>query len=113
MIGEFNIFWAITIVVSLGIIVGFAFFARWCGYSPAVGHKELDTLHVGMTAEEVAALLGMPREKRGGDNNSEFWVYGARWKRHVLVTEFNGDRRLKNFVHGVPSPRRANRLSED
>ncbi len=113
MIGELNIFWVITLTVSVVSMVGFTLFARSCGYSPAVTFKKLEALQVGMTADQVVALLGQPREKRAGDKNEEFWVYGARWKRHVLVTEFNAERRLQNFVHGVPNPRRSGRLSED
>ena len=113
MMGEWNIFWVITIGASIFIVVGFSWFARLCGYSPAVSYKNLDALHVGMTAAQVSALLGAPREKRGGENGSEFWVYGARWKRHVLVTEFDAKRELRNFVHGIPNPRRSSRLTED
>jgi hypothetical protein len=113
MSGGLDMFWTVALSVSAFIVIGFSWFARWCGYSPAVSYKNLHALHVGMTTAEVTALLGAPREKRAGDDGSEFWVYGARWKRHVLVTEFNGKRELKNFVHGIPNPRRSARLIED
>jgi hypothetical protein len=98
--------WAAVIGGTIFLVVGFSLFARWCGYSPAVGRNKLEALNVGMSAPDVIALLGRPRQKQPGEKGEEFWIYGAQWKRHVLVVEFNGSGTLREFVHGVPHPRR-------
>ncbi|HMJ88455.1 MAG TPA: hypothetical protein VK530_01495 [Candidatus Acidoferrum sp.] len=105
--------WIVTIAVCAALMMGFTLFARSCGSGPAVSLKKLELLRVGMTTDEVTALLGEPREKRPGEKREEFWVYGARWKRNVLVAAFGPDRRLQNFVHGTPTERQKAHGADD
>jgi len=105
--------WAIVLIVTFALATGFTLFARWCSFSSAVDQKKLDNLRVGMTAAEVTDLLGAPREKRAGEKNVELWVYGSRFKRHLLVLEFNGTGKMNEFVHGVPHTRKPNKMVED
>jgi hypothetical protein len=61
----------------------------------------------------VRALLGETREKREDDKGHQFWMYGSRLKRHVLVIEFDAARKVIQFVHGVPSEHKPGKLAED
>ena len=99
--------WLVALAITIIVLGGFGAFARWCSFSSAVPRKKLEQLHVGMTVEEVVALLGEPREKKQSDNASQQWLYGARMKRHILILEFASSGRLQTFAHGVPDPRRA------
>jgi outer membrane protein assembly factor BamE (lipoprotein component of BamABCDE complex) len=94
--------WTAALVATIVLIGGFSVFARWCLNSPAVRQDKLEALRVGMSEDEIKALLGEPRTKRHGDKGDECWVYGAQWKRHVLVVEMNRLGIVSQFVHGVP-----------
>ena len=107
MIGFHSIeIWLAALVVSIFVIGGFGVFARWCAQSPAIPKRDLEKLQVGMTAPEIVALLGQPRETRHTPEGHLQWIYGSRMKRHVLMMEFNPDERLQIFAHGVPSTHR-------
>jgi outer membrane protein assembly factor BamE (lipoprotein component of BamABCDE complex) len=94
--------WIILLSTSLVVMVGAAIFARRCLISPAVSQRKLDRLAVGMHQEEVLSILGVPRERKNGDAKEQFWLYGPRWKRHLLVLEFTPEGKLTQFLHGVP-----------
>lgn len=96
-----------ALTVTVAILAGFGIFARWCSFSPAVPRRKLQELRVGMTTEEVRALLGRPREERHDGPGPRRWVYGARVKRHLLIIEFSGKGVLQSFADGVPNVRRA------
>jgi outer membrane protein assembly factor BamE (lipoprotein component of BamABCDE complex) len=107
MSSSWNELWVLVGTLTLVLAGGFPFFARWCLNSPAVSKDKLDALQVGLPADKVRSLLGEPRLKRPSDNGDECWFYGAQWKRHVLVIEFAPDRTVREFIHGVPHPRRS------
>lgn len=96
--------WAVALVLTVALLLGFAGFARWCGFGTAVPKAKLNQLQLGMTHEEVLRLLGEPRERRKGKSGREQWLYGAGMQRHVLLTEFSNEGRLSSFAHGVPHP---------
>lgn len=101
--------WLIALIVTVTVLAGFGMFVRWCSLSPAVGPAKLARLSVGMTPEEITALLGEPRQTRTGKAGLRQWIYGAPMKRHVLLIEFNTHNRLQSFAHGVPHTGRASR----
>jgi hypothetical protein len=107
-----NVFWIVTLSVCGVIVLGFTIFARHCSFSPAVSYGKLEQLRVGMNRDDVTALLGAPRDRRAGEDRAETWVYGARWKRHVLVLQFNGES-LQTFVHAMPNEQRGGTFKED
>ena len=94
--------WLVAILGTLLVLAGFALFARWCSYSPAVAQRQLEKLRVGMTASEVVAIIGQPREFWKTDQGKNVWLYGARMKRHVLMLQFSEDERMTAFAHGIP-----------
>jgi len=99
--------WLIALVVTVSLLGAFGAFARWCSLSPAVKQNKLDELRVGMTPEEVTAVLGEPRYTKMSPEGLRQWIYGAPMKRHVLLIEFSSHGRLESFAHGVPHARRA------
>ena len=99
--------WMAAAGLSFVLIVGFTLFARWCGNSPAVSNSKLEALRVGMSPDEVIALLGQPRQKHAEDKGEELWYYGAQWKRHLLIVEFNEAKTVREYVHGVPRQARS------
>lgn len=99
-------FWMLALVITVALLAGFGIFSRWCSFSPAVKHAQLEKLCVGMTMDEVTALLGAPRDSRRADGGAQCWVFGSRFKRHVLLVEFNRHGRVEKFAHGVPDMRR-------
>ncbi len=105
--------WLIALVITVAILAGFGVFARWCSFSPAVPRRKLGELRVGMTMQEVQALLGLPREQRQDGPGSSQWVYGARAKRHMLIMEFSDKGVLQSFADGVPNVRRAIASTKD
>lgn len=98
--------WTVALVATIFVIGGFSVFARWCLNSPAIRGKKLESLQVGITAAELKALLGEPRMKRPNEKGNDYWVYGARWKRHLLVVEVNPAGIVTEFMHGVPHMRK-------
>jgi hypothetical protein len=98
--------WLVALIITIFLLGGFGVFARWCGASPAVRRQKLDQLRVGMTPEEVVAVLGEPRQKRRSPEGVRQWLYGAPMKRHVLLIEFSATDHVESFAHGVPNPRR-------
>lgn len=100
-------------LATLAVVVGFSIFARWCAHSPAVGRQKLEALQVGMSVDQVRTLLGEPRQKKPGDKGEEFWIYGSQWKRHLLVVEFNGTGKMREYVHGVPHFRKKKQFVEN
>ena len=103
-------FWMVALAITVTLLAGFGVFSRWCAFSPAVKKARLDVLRVGMTMDEVTALLGAPRDCKRADNGVQFHVYGSRLKRHVLLLEFDRNGRLEKFAHGVPDLRRPGSL---
>lgn len=99
--------WLIALLLTVMVLASFGIFARWCSFSPAVPRKKLEQLRVGMTSEEVTALLGTPRYSRLTNEGVRQWQFGAAMKRHVLVIEFNAHGRIEGFAHGVPPAKRA------
>ena len=97
--------WLIALAITICLIGGFTFFARWCSFSPAVSRESLEKLRVGMTTYEILALLGPPRETRTSEDGHRQWIYGARMKRNVLLIEFSSHEALESFAHGVPNRR--------
>ena len=105
--------WLIALVITVSILAGFGMFSRWCMFSPAVSRRKLDQLHVGMSMDEVARLLGRARDESHQNNGVIQWTYGRRMKRHVLMVEFKADSTVSSFAHGVPSGGRAGRSVKD
>ena len=99
--------WLVTLVITVAVLAGFGIFARWCTLSPAVPQDRLDKLRVGMTSDEVVALLGEPRDNKVSRDGHRQWFYGARMKRHVLVVQFTTHNTVESFNHGVPNARRS------
>ena len=95
-------FWLLALLATVGLLGGFGLFARWCSFSPAVRREQLEKICVGMTASEIVALIGQPREVRRTAEGIGQWIYGSRMKRHVLMMEFNSRDKLQSFAHGVP-----------
>ena len=98
--------WLVALVITICVIGGFGVFARWCSQAPAVARDRLDNLRVGMTAAEIVALLGQPRDVRHTPEGRREWIYGSRMKRHVLMMQFDSHDRLLVFAHGVPGSHR-------
>ena len=94
--------WLVALAITIALLIGFSLFTRWCSQSPAVRQEKLDQLRVGMTQEEVKAILGSPRKVRTSKEGLRSWLYGPAMKRHVLLLEFNEHGRLESFAHGVP-----------
>ena len=94
--------WLVALVVTVVLLASFGMFVRWCSLSPAVCRQKLDRLTIGMTPEEITALLGSPRQTRTSKEGLRQWIYGAPMKRHVLLIEFGTQNRLQSFAHGVP-----------
>ena len=105
--------WLVALAITVTVLAGFGMFARWCALSVAVPAAKLEKLRVGMTTNEVTALLGPPRETKTSPDGHRLWFYGARMKRHILLIEFNGHDALESFAHGVPDPRRHARRNEN
>lgn len=105
--------WLLALAITIALIGGFSIFARWCISSPAVPQRKLDQLRVGMKQEEIHSLLGKPKETRPGENQHEFWLYGSRFKRHLLVVELNQHGILTEFVHGVPHSKHAGKSDDE
>ena len=101
-------FWLVALIITIGVLGGFGFFARWCSFSPAVRRGQLDKLRVGMTTAEVVALIGHPRENKQNADGVRQWIYGSRMKRHVLIMQFSPNDKLQSFAHGVPNTSRQN-----
>lgn len=101
--------WMVALVATVTVLAGFGAFARWCSFSPAVPRKKLERLRVGMTMDEVTALLREPRDRKVSSDGAQQWLYGARMKRHILMIEFNASHVLQSFAHGVPVQRRSPR----
>lgn len=99
--------WLVALVITIAVLTGFGIFAHWCAASPAVRQRKLDLLQVGMTADEVRAALGPPRQTRTNDAGALTWVYGSPMKRHLLLLEFSEQGKLNGFAHGVPNSRLA------
>jgi outer membrane protein assembly factor BamE (lipoprotein component of BamABCDE complex) len=94
--------WIAALGLTFLLLAGFGVFARWCSFSPAVRGDRLGQLRVGMTMDEVRALLGAPRRTKTGESGLRQWIYGAPMKRHVLLIEFSSRDQLQSFGHGVP-----------
>jgi outer membrane protein assembly factor BamE (lipoprotein component of BamABCDE complex) len=94
--------WLVALAITVAVLTGFGIFARWCSLSPAVRQEKLGQLRVGMTPDEVKAILGAPRQMYSNKEGLRSWVFGSAMKRHVLVLEFNQHGRLESFAHGVP-----------
>jgi outer membrane protein assembly factor BamE (lipoprotein component of BamABCDE complex) len=94
--------WVLVAVLTVILLLGFGFFARWCAYSPAVPRDKLNQLAVGSTMNEVRLLLGPPRLMRQLPDEMREWVYGVPMKRHVLMLQFGTDGKLQSFAHAVP-----------
>jgi outer membrane protein assembly factor BamE (lipoprotein component of BamABCDE complex) len=105
--------WLIALVITVSILAGFGMFSRWCIFSPAVSRRKLDQLHVGMSMDEVARLLGRARDESRQSNGVIQWTYGPRVKRHVLTIEFNANSTVGAFAHGVPGAGRTGRSVKD
>ena len=105
--------WLIALAITVTVLAGFGMFARWCALSAAVPAEKLEKLRVGMTTNEVVALLGSPRETKTSPDGHRLWFYGARVKRHILLIEFNSHDSLESFAHGIPDPRRRARQKEN
>ena len=105
-------FWVVALLITIVLLAGFGIFARSCALGPAVPRKKLDALCVGMTTDEVAALLGRAREIKRHEKGMQFWRYGSQFKRHVLIAEFDASGKLQRFVHGVPDMRRPGHIEE-
>lgn len=100
-------FWLVALLATICVVGGFGVFARWCSFSPAVRRDKLEQLRVGMTTDEVIAVLGQPRDNRWEANKkNQKWTYGAPMKRHVLILEFGAQDKLLSFAHGVPGESR-------
>ncbi len=97
--------WLVALAITICFMGGFGLFARWCSFSPAVRRNVLEKLRVGMTTNEVVALLGQPRESKTNPDGHRQWLYGTRMKRHILIIEFNSHDTIESFAHGVPSRR--------
>ena len=95
-------FWNVSVSCTILILIGFWFFARWCGFSPAVPYARLAQLSVGMSADEVTALLGQPRLTRNMPDGSHQWTYGMKMKRHVLMIDFISQLKVRGYGHGIP-----------
>jgi hypothetical protein len=93
--------WMLALAITVVVLTGFGIFSRWCAFSPAVPREKLDQLRVGMTQDEVTALLGEPRERRMEGPVQE-WSYGLSMKRHVLLLHFGKSGKLLSFVHSAP-----------
>ena len=87
-------FWLIALAITVVLLAGFGVFSRWCSFSPAVKRARLEVLRVGMTMDEVTALLGKARDSRRAEHGGQQWVYGSRLKRHVLFIAFNATGRV-------------------
>src|SRR6185503_18124054 len=106
-------FWLVALIVTICLLGGFGFFARWCSFSPAVRREQLEKLRVGMTTGEVVALIGQPRESKQGSDGVRQWIYGSRMKRHVLIIQFSSKDKLQSFAHGIPgASRQSNPFSD-
>jgi outer membrane protein assembly factor BamE (lipoprotein component of BamABCDE complex) len=105
--------WLVALVATVTILTGFGMFSRWCTFSPAVPRRKLAQLTVGMTMEQVRALLGRPREESHQNNGVTQWTYGARAKRHLLIIEFNAGSTVIGFAHGVPDAGRSRFSAKD
>jgi hypothetical protein len=99
-------FWLVALIITICVLGGFGFFARWCSFSPAVRRDQLEKLRVGMTTGEVVALIGQPRESKQGSDGVRQWIYGSRMKRHVLIMQFSPKDKLQSFAHGIPGASR-------
>jgi hypothetical protein len=97
--------WLVALAITVALLTGFGIFARWCSMSPAIPLKKLELLRVGMTADEVRAMLGDPRQMKTSDAGARTWVYGSMMKRHLLLIEFNEHHKLESFAHGIPRSR--------
>jgi outer membrane protein assembly factor BamE (lipoprotein component of BamABCDE complex) len=97
--------WLVALTITICLLGGFGVFARWCSFSPAVRGEDLEKLRVGMTTNQVMALLGFPRNHKMSAEGHKQWLYGARMKRHVLLIEFNANDKVEGFAHGVPGRR--------
>ena len=97
--------WLVALAITVALLTGFGMFARWCSVSPAVPIKKLESLRVGMTADEIRAMLGAPRQMKTSDAGARTWVYGSPMKRHLLLIEFTEGGMLISFAHGIPRSR--------
>ena len=104
--------WIGSLAITVILLAGFVCFSRWCLFSPAVKQAQINALRVGMTMDEVTAVLGEPRDCKRTDNGTQIRIYGFRMKRHVLFLEFNQEGRLEKFIHGVPDVRRPGKMLE-
>jgi outer membrane protein assembly factor BamE (lipoprotein component of BamABCDE complex) len=98
--------WLASLVVTIAILAGFGMFARWACLSPAVRRDKLAELRVGMNADEVTALLGKPRDIQATANGAVEWTFGPRVKRHLLIVQFNAQKIVTSFAHGIPAKSR-------
>ena len=102
--------WLIALGITIVMLAGCAMFSRWCAFSPAVPNDRLEKLRVGMTPDEVTAVLGPPRQNKKTPEDTRQWIYGARMKRHVLVIEFGRNDEVETFAHGVPDACRSSAM---
>jgi hypothetical protein len=97
--------WLVALAITVALLTGFGIFARWCSMSPAVPLKKLELLRVGMTVDQVQAVLGAPRQMKRNDAGARTWVYGSIMKRHLLLIEFSEHQKVESFAHGIPRSR--------
>jgi outer membrane protein assembly factor BamE (lipoprotein component of BamABCDE complex) len=104
--------WLVALAITIVLLGGFSTFARWCILGSAVPKRKLNALQIGMSQQDIRSLLGEPREKRPGEKEHEFWIFGSRFKRYLLVIEFDATGRLKEFVHAIPHHKGAGKTHE-
>lgn len=91
---------ALTFAFVLLIAFGLICFAAWACNSPAVPLGDLNRIQVGMTKDQVQAILGKPDEEYAAHNTpGSHWMYKNLWKWYALRIDFTEDDKVIRYVH--------------
>ena len=87
---------ALTIILIL--VLGYAALMAWV-WSPAISDHALSKFHVGMTKNEVTAVMGKPNGIRLETTGSEIWVYARPLQWANFIVNFNTNGTVAGFEH--------------
>ena len=85
---------ALLLILALGYVA----LMVWV-WSPAISDHALSKFHVGMTKDEVNAIMGIPSGIRTDKSGLEVWVYGRplQWASFIVYFYTNGT--VESFEH--------------
>ena len=100
MISKKTVYRTIIGALALTLVLGLCWTALivWV-WSPAISDHTLSKFHVGMTKDEVNAIMGKPTGIRTDKSGLEVWVYGRplQWASFIVYFYSNGT--VESFVH--------------